>query len=78
MLLNLKTFLRLFFVTLIFNYIFGQIPVRLNRPVGCNLQDHPTCVMEYRLDLPPSINVDSTLSNPNSREYQQLMFFSKG
>ena len=55
-----------------------QIPVRVNRPVGYNLQDHPTCIMEYKLDIPPTINVDSTLGNPNAKEYQQYMFFSKG
>ena len=35
-------------------------------------------MMEYKLDMPPTINVDKTLENPNAKEYQQYMFFSKG
>ena len=55
-----------------------QIPVRANLPVGNNLQDHPTCVIEYLVDRPPSINVDEALHNKSNQDYQQLLFFKSG
>lgn len=55
-----------------------QIPVKMNLPVGSNLQDHPMCVLEYSIEMPPSINVDKSLENKSSQDYAQFLFFSRG
>jgi choline dehydrogenase-like flavoprotein len=55
-----------------------NIPVRANLPVGYNLQDHPTCVIEYIVERPPTLNVDNALRSKNNEDYQQLLFFKSG
>ena len=49
-------------------------------PVGENMQDHPMCVVEYKIDKPVSINVDNTYTQSNqvTQDYQQYMFFKGG
>jgi len=56
-----------------------QIPVRADLPVGENFQDHPMCIIEYKVDRPLSVSMDHAYyQTPASKEYQQYMFFVDG
>ncbi|KAK2156357.1 hypothetical protein LSH36_215g00002 [Paralvinella palmiformis] len=53
-----------------------NIPVRADLPVGENFQDHPMCIIEYKVDRPLSVSMDHAYyQTPASKEYQQYMFF---
>jgi choline dehydrogenase len=56
------------------------IPVKLNLPVGNNLQDHPMCILEYMLTKSPTIDVGATYTDATDqrKDMQQYLFYTKG
>lgn len=53
-----------------------NITVRADLPVGENFQDHPMCIVEYKVERPLSVSMDNAYyQTPASKDYQQYMFF---
>ena len=58
---------------------FLQIKMQADLPVGENFQDHPMCIVEYKVERPLSVSMDNAYyKTPASKDYQQYMFFIDG
>ena len=56
-----------------------HIPMRLNLPVGSNLQDHVMCVLEYLIQTPETIvGIPSKGTDKSASDLMQYLFYTKG